>query len=166
MEMHALATRRLLLEPLVEAHAPEMFEALADPAIYRYIDEAAPVSVERLAQRYKRLESRLSGDESEHWLNWVVRDTATRRALGFVQATVQRDGTAIVAYVIAPAHWGQGFGREATVAMIAELKARYGAQRLATSVDERNAASLRLMEALGFRECGRDGGDRLFEREA
>lgn len=164
--LRPLATPRLALEPLVEAHAREMFAALADPAIYRHIDEEAPESVERLAQRYRRLESRKSGDGTEHWLNWVVREKASGAAIGYVQATVQTDGMAIVAYVIAPSHWGHGFGREATVAMIAEIAARYGAQRLVATVDEANAASIRLLRALGFEDRGRRDGDRVYERPA
>lgn len=164
--MRPLATPRLALEPLVEAHAAEMFAALSDEATYRYIDEEAPESVERLAQRYRRLESRRSADGTEHWLNWVARESSSGAAIGYVQATVQPDGTAIVAYVIAPSRWGHGFGREATGAMIAEVIATYGAKRLVATVDEANAASIRLLQALGFEDRGRREGDRVYERRA
>ena len=144
----ALETGRLVLEPLVAAHAPELFAALSDPAIYRFIDEKAPVSVEALAARYGRLESRRSGDGSEHWLNWIAREKSSGIAVGYVQATVMPDGTAWVAYVIAPAHQRQGFGLEATTAMIAELRSAYGAKTLRASVDPGNAASINLLRAL------------------
>jgi ribosomal-protein-alanine N-acetyltransferase len=162
--MRKLTTPRLVLEPLTRRHAREMFEALSDRAIFRYIDEAPPASVEALAARYTRLESRRSGDGREHWLNWVVREPASGAAIGFVQASVMENGTAFVAYVIAPPSQGKGYGREATAAMIDELAARYGAKDLRASVDARNAASIRLVAALGFQEARRDGGDILFER--
>ena len=159
-----LTTERLKLEPLTKAHAPEMFAALSDPAIYRFMDEAPPDSLEALAQRYARLETRLSGDGRERWLNWVVRESATSRAIGFVQATVREDGSALVAYVIAPAAQGQGFAREATTAMIGELRERYGSTRLRASTDPRNAASIALLSSLGFREMRKSSsGDRIFE---
>lgn len=160
-----LATPRLALEPLLRGHAPEMFAALADPALYRYIEEAPPASLEALAERYARLESRRSGDGREHWLNWIARDTASGKAVGFVQATVQEDGTAFVAYVIAAPHQGRGLGREATAAMIAELRSAYGVRRLRASIDARNAPSIALATALGFGEARRDGGDVIFERD-
>jgi RimJ/RimL family protein N-acetyltransferase len=159
-----IASARLTLEPLTRAHAPEMFATLDDPAIYHFIDEAPPVSLEALAERYARLESRRSGDRREHWLNWVVRDSTSGKALGFVQATVAESGSAFVAYVIAPASQGHGFGREATAAMIAELQASYGVRKLSASVDVRNAASLALLGALGFTQARREGGDAIFER--
>lgn len=162
--MRKLATERLVLEPLTRRHAPEMFEALSDRAIYRYIDEAPPASVEALATRYTRLESRRSGDGREHWLNWVLREQASGKAIGFVQASVMEDGTAFVAYVVAPASQGKGYAREATVAMIAELERGYGARVLKANIDARNAASIALAAALGFTEAKRDGGDILYER--
>ena len=42
---------RVHLEPLTTAHASELFPVLSDPAIYRYIPEALPISVETLAVR-------------------------------------------------------------------------------------------------------------------
>ena len=162
--MRELTTARLVLEPLTRRHAQEMFEALSDRAIYRFIDEAPPASVDALAARYARLESRRSGDRREHWLNWVVRVPATGAAIGFVQASVMPDGTAFVAYVIAPSSQGRGYGREATATMIEELRARYGAKVLRANVDSRNAASIRLAAALGFAEARRDGHDIIFER--
>jgi ribosomal-protein-alanine N-acetyltransferase len=162
--MRKLVTPRLVLEPLTRRHAEEMFEALSDDAIYLYIDEGPPASVEALATRYARLESRRSGDGREHWLNWVVREPASGKAVGFVQASVTDNGTAFVAYVIAPASQGQGYGREATAAMIAELERGYGARVLRASVDARNIASIALATALGFSEARRDGGDIIFER--
>ena len=161
--MRKLVTARLTLEPLTREHAPEMFTALADPAIYLYVDEAPPVSIEKLADRYSRLESRRSGDGTEYWLNWVARETATGNIAGYVQATVA-GSRAFIAYVIAPSFQGKGFGREAAFAMIGELQYTYNVRQLRANVDLRNAASLALLRSLGFREiAGADAGDQLFE---
>ena len=162
--LRKLTTKRLVLEPLMRAHAFEMFSALSDPAIYRYIDEAPPATVESLAERYARLETRQSGNGEERWLNWIVREAATARAVGFVQATVKEDGTAFVAYVIAPAAQGKGFAREATESMLGELRSTYGASRFRANVDHQNATSIALLRNLGFRETSQNGGDRIFER--
>jgi hypothetical protein len=70
--METLVTRGLTLEPLLEAHAPEMFEILCDPAIYQF-ENQPPQSKQALAERYARLQRRHSPDGSERWLNWVVR---------------------------------------------------------------------------------------------
>jgi RimJ/RimL family protein N-acetyltransferase len=166
LKIRKLATPRLVLEPLVAAHAPEMFAVLSDAAIFRFMDEAPPASLEALADRYGRLETRLSGDGRERWLNWVVREKASAKAVGFVQATLREDGTTLIAYVITPAFQKRGFAREATRAMIAELGSKYGAKRPRASVDPRNTASLALLASLGFREVPKGGGgDRIFVLE-
>ena len=59
--MRDTATISITLEPQVAAHAREMFEILSDPAIYEF-ENAPPESESRLAERYARLETRLSND--------------------------------------------------------------------------------------------------------
>jgi RimJ/RimL family protein N-acetyltransferase len=164
--MRKLSSPRLALEPLLRSHAEELFVALGDARIYQYIDEEPAVSAQALAERYARLETRRSGDGTELWLNWAIREQATGAAIGFTQATVRRDGSAVVAYVISPSRWRQGFAREATAAMLEELEANYGVRRFVATVDERNTASRALLSALGFRDAKRANGDRVYERGA
>jgi RimJ/RimL family protein N-acetyltransferase len=156
---------RIALEPLTRGHAPEMFTVLADPSIYRYIDEAAPVSLEALTTRYARLEQGKSADGSELWLNWIVREVQTGNAIGFVQATVS-GRQAWIAYVIAPSSQGKGFGREATEEMMRILRERHGTTRFLANVDSRNDASIHLARSLGFIHVpGADVGDQRYEKK-
>jgi len=146
--MRSIATERLILEPQVAAHADEMFALLQDPAIYRYENEA-PRSVELLRERFLRLETRASPDGAQTWLNWVVRLPAAG-LIGFVQATVHRDGSAGVAYVFGSAYWGRGLAYEAVHAMLREL-AEHWRVGLARAVLKRsNLRSVRLLIRLGF----------------
>jgi RimJ/RimL family protein N-acetyltransferase len=146
--MRTLATDRLTLEPLVAAHADAMFAVLSDPAIYAY-ENAPPRSAEWLRERYARLESRQSGDGTEQWLNWVVRPRGGA-PIGYVQATVEASGRALIAYEFGSAWWGQGYAREAAQAMIGELIAHHGARSLAAVLKCANLRSLRLLGRLGF----------------
>ena len=118
--MRALQSPRLMLEPQTALHAPAMFELLSDPAIYTY-ENQPPASLDALTQRFQRLEARQSPDGSEQWLNWVLRQRSDGELIGYVQATVQADGRALVAYELASRHWGQGLGSEAVQAMLDEL---------------------------------------------
>jgi [ribosomal protein S5]-alanine N-acetyltransferase len=146
--MRGIATPRLMLEPQLAEHAAEMFTLLNDPAIYRYENEAPP-SVEWLRERFRRLESRVSGNGQEQWLNWVVRLPASG-LIGFVQATVRSDGSAGIAYVLASTYWGRGFATEAVAAMLAELRERYGVHALSAVLKRNNGRSVRLLQGLGF----------------
>jgi len=138
----------LRLEPQTAAHAREMFAVLSDPAIYAY-ENAPPPSRRWLRARFARLEARRSPDGRELWLNWVIR-LPSRGLIGYVQATVGPDGSAGLAYVLASAHWGRGFARQATRALIAELAKRYRVRRVTAVLKRRNARSVRLLERLGF----------------
>lgn len=146
--MHVIATEGLSLEPQTVAHAKEMFVVLSDPAIYEFEHEP-PRSLEWLHERFRKLESRMSADGREQWLNWVVR-LPTSELVGYVQATVHPDGRAAIAYEVASAYWGRGLAYEAVDAMIGELVAEYGVRNLFATLKQNNLRSLRLLERLGF----------------
>jgi len=152
--VRALATARLVLEPQVEGHAAEMFDALGDPAIYEFENEP-PESLEWLRERFRKLDSRRSADGKECWLNWVVR-VPGERAMGYVQATVYPGGWADIAYVFSSPHWGQGYAGEAVAAMMDELAASCGVTRFEAVYKSANVRSRRLLDRLGFVEP-RDG---------
>jgi RimJ/RimL family protein N-acetyltransferase len=136
------------LEPQMAAHAPEMFQVLSDPAIYEF-ENAPPESESRLAERYARLETRLSNDGKEQWLNWVLRLPDGKLA-GYVQATVVPGGVGYIAYELASRYWRRGLGSCAVRAMIAELVKHYGVRTVVAILKARNHRSLALLEHLGF----------------
>ena len=150
--MQTLATSELVLEPLVTAHAEAMFDVLGDPALYRYLDEAAPPSVDHLRRLYTRLEARLSPDCSQVWLNWVVRRPGLP-LLGYVQATVMPNSTAWVGYVFSAQHWGRGYATQAGKALLEHLVSDYGVKRFLASVEMANLRSTRLLQRLRFHEA-------------
>jgi RimJ/RimL family protein N-acetyltransferase len=162
--MNRLTTERLDLEPLEARHAGEMFAVLGDPAIYRFIDEPVPAAPQTLAQRYQMLEGRASPDGRQAWLNWIVRERSSGRAVGYVQATVGEEAQADIAYVFATKAQGHGFAREAVDAMLAELGASHGVATFHARVDARNARSIRLLRGLGFERVASDRGDDLFAK--
>jgi RimJ/RimL family protein N-acetyltransferase len=147
--MRPIITPRCVLEPLTRSHAPALYAQLADPAIYAFIDEAVPQSLEALTRRYAMLEGRHSPDGTQHWLNWVIR-LPEEGAVGYVQATVYANRSADIAYVLAPHLWGRGLARYATAAMLRELADAWGVVRFFARAERANARSLRLLAGLGF----------------
>jgi [ribosomal protein S5]-alanine N-acetyltransferase len=139
----------LTLEPLCAAHADDMFEVLSDPAIYPFIEDTPPASVDSLRAWFTKLEARRSPDGREQWLNWLVRD-AQGDAAGYVQATVTDTGNAYVAYVLASRHWGRGLARTAMRRMLHLLVRDFGVKELRAVVDRRNERSIHLLQSLGF----------------
>ena len=147
--MNVVHTDRLSLEPQVAAHAAEMFIVLSDPSIYEHENEP-PASAEELRERFGKLESRCSPDGSERWLNWIIH-LRSSEPIGFVQATVMADSTAVIAYVLNSRYWGHGFASEAVRAMIGELAAEYCVTGLRAILKKTNGRSFKLLERIGFR---------------
>ncbi|MBI3230231.1 MAG: GNAT family N-acetyltransferase [Burkholderiales bacterium] len=136
------------LEPQLASHASEMFEVLADPAIYTY-ENSAPESLAWLSARFQRLESRRSQDGSEQWLNWVIKLSDGKLA-GFVQATIAADGSAHIAYILHSRHWGKNIAYRAVQAMLAELHQHYGVSQFHAIFKTANLRSQALLQRLGF----------------
>lgn len=146
-----LVSARLDLEPLAAGHAASLYTPLLDPALYEWIPEPPPVDLEWLTRRYARLESRRSPDGREAWLNWALRDRASGRYLGYLQATVRLAAReADVAYLLFSTDWGKGYAREAMAAMLRWLFPYYGLRHVDVRIDPRNRRSLALANALGF----------------
>ena len=147
--MAALSATDVVLVPMTQAFAPAMAEVLADPEIHRFLDASVPPSVEHLTTYYARLESRLSPDRTQRWLNWIV-CLEDGKPIGYVQATVHSAHDAWIAYVLSPRHWGQGLAFQAIQAMIRHLSTAYGISHFFASVDCENLRSIALLERLGF----------------
>ena len=66
------------------------------------------------------------------------------------QATVMGDGTALIAYMIFTPFQRRGLAREGCAAVLAELASAWGVRTAVAEIDTRNAASVALVESLGF----------------
>ena len=152
-------TSRLHIEPLRSHHAAELFNAFADAQLYEYVPESPYTSVDALADRYARLERGAPPNSDEVWLNWALRRIDNGGCIGTLQATVTRDESAYIAYVIAADSWGRGFATEACRWLVAELSAKFRATRLIATVDVRHARSIRVLERLGFISVGTEAAE-------
>lgn len=149
-----LTTKRLLLEPIALRHAANLFPLLQDERIYRYIPQNPPISIKSLEKRYQKLESSLSPDRQEAWLNWAIRLKNIPEYIGRVEASVCIDHTAIIAYELAPTYWNQGYATEACQQIVSILFVDYLVKKVKAQVDTRNQASIRLLERLKFEQIG------------
>jgi RimJ/RimL family protein N-acetyltransferase len=146
--MKTITTPSFVLEPQVAAHASEMFSVLSDVAIYEFENEP-PISEEWLRTRYERLESRGPDDQSEVWLNWVIR-LQDGNLVGYVQATVFQDQSAYVAYELNSHYWRRGIGSQAVQAVLEELRHRYVVSTCFAVLKDGNYRSSGLLRKLGF----------------
>lgn len=149
--MSPIESSALRLEPLVVAHAEEMFEPLSAAAIYDYMPGRPPSSAAALRERYIQLAKGRSADGLQQWMNWIVRLNSGQCA-GFVQATIYAGLTGDFAFAFAPAYWGRGVAFEACQAALPYLARELRVTALFATVDPRNSRSIRLLMRLGFSE--------------
>ncbi len=148
-----LETERLYLEPLQERHATLLYPVLRDKRIYTYLPQEPP-TLEALQWRYQKLAIRLPPPGDQAWLNWAVRVKVSGAYVGTVQATVTPVRMAEIAYELGPLFWGQGYATEACCRVLTMLFADYDVSEVNAQVDTRNAASIALLERLGFMRVG------------
>lgn len=142
-------TARLTIEPLLPAHAEELFPLLTPPALHRFTPRRPPASREALRERYRRLSSRRSPEGTERWLNWVMRERASGRAVGLLEATVEGE-RALIAYTVVVDAQRRGFGREGVTWLLAWLASALRVTRCVATIDVQNEASIALARAAGL----------------
>ncbi|GEP28742.1 MULTISPECIES: GNAT family N-acetyltransferase [Cryobacterium] len=89
-----------------------------------------------------------SADRSQWWLNWIVIQRDGAEPVGFVQATVENDGTRLTAdtaWVTSPSWPGRGFASEAAQAMLEWLRSN-GVHRFTAHILPANRASMRVAQ--------------------
>jgi RimJ/RimL family protein N-acetyltransferase len=146
-----LLTARYALEPLVVGHAREMVGVLADPALYRYTG-GEPPTLDVLRARFAGQAAGRSPDGSARWLVWVLRDRASGRAAGFVQATVTEErGAAVaeVAWLVGSAAQGSGAAAECAAAVLAWLR-EAGVGTVRAHIHPHHEASAAVARRLGL----------------
>jgi RimJ/RimL family protein N-acetyltransferase len=157
-----LVTERLVLRPITEADAKDLFAVLKDPRLYEQTSDDPPSSIDALRRRYRRLSERLSPDDSELWLNWSVRLRKDRRAIGYVQATV-RAADAELAWVIGTPWQGRGHAKEAAKQMVDWLRDEFQVHTFTACIRPGHAASEAVAASVGLQPTdGRIEGETMW----
>ncbi|WP_074713495.1 GNAT family N-acetyltransferase [Arthrobacter alpinus] len=161
-KIESITSERLRLEPLSVEHAPEMVEVLADASLYEYTGGEAP-SLEQLQRRYTLQAFGQSEDRSQGWFNWIVKPIGGSAPVGFVQATLERKASEVVAniaWVISPTHQGQGIASEGVRAMANWLHSK-GVTGLEAYVHPEHHASMGVARNQGLHPTGLTDGIEL-----
>jgi len=147
--MKELHTPRMRLEPLSEWHVQILFDGLRDEPLYEFLKEWSPESIGSLGEQWRRLLFRPSHDGRRAPLTWALRLRSPERYVGYVQATLYREGRASIAYVLFRNAWGNGYVREAAHALIGHLREDWGTTGILATLDTSCLRSIRLLEACG-----------------
>lgn len=145
-----LETDRLLLEPIGEAHAPELCELFADRELHHYVPFEPP-TLEEQQKRCARWAIGHSPDGLEIYLNWAARDKESGKIIGHFQGGIRNQGEASIGYVVAREFQGKGLAQEALRTVFEYLRDVHSVQTVKAWSDTRNKASHRLAQRMGMK---------------
>ncbi len=144
---------RVLLRSLDERDLDALFEVFSDPQVMRYWS-SGPLADRAAAETLLAdIRAKAARRELYQWGVAGVDDDVVVGTCTLLQVDTG-NGRAEVGYALAHAQWGRGLMTEALGALIGHAFGELGLRRLEADVDPRNAASIRLLERLGFRHEG------------
>lgn len=140
----AMDTERLSLRPLRIGDADALHPVYSDVAAQTY---AAGPATATLAETRKRVAQSVA---DKHWRSWAIRFQGDDQPVGAIACCEERQGKVTeIGYMLNRAFWGRGIATEAATALIDLLFAE-GQRRVFADTDPDNAASIRVVERLGF----------------
>ncbi|WEK61436.1 MAG: GNAT family N-acetyltransferase [Candidatus Microbacterium colombiense] len=163
---YPIRTERLLLRPITPADAVAMHAYKSDPDVVRYVpyDPLDLADVERrIATTWANSRFAAEGDA----ICLAVEEQESGTLIGdvvlFWRSETDRSGE--VGYIFDPRFSGRGFATEAVEALLAIGFDGLGLHRIAARIDERNTASIRVVERIGFRREARLVESEWFKQE-
>jgi ribosomal-protein-alanine N-acetyltransferase len=145
-----LATPRLRLRQFEARDADGLHACFGDADAMRYWNFPA-CKTKAQTERWVRVLGKTSSPYQ--YLAWAVAEKRSDRCIGMVNYHHREahDRRLEVGYMLARSHYGRGLMTEAMRALLAHCFAELGVHRVEATIHPDNAASIRLVERLGFR---------------
>lgn len=149
LELSVHMPDRLSLRPLRIEDAVAMVAVLADSSPYKFTGGTPPTRAE-LARRYAVQARGYSADCSEEWINFIVLVGPQQEAVGFVQATIFKEGkSAEISWVIGFPWQGRGYGGRAAELLVQDL-VRREIRRIVAHIHPEHEVSQRIATRLAM----------------
>jgi [ribosomal protein S5]-alanine N-acetyltransferase len=150
MQVTTLATERLTLRPLTFEDDAFILKLLNEPSFIRHIGDK---HVRTLEDARSYIGSAPQASHSTHGFGLDrVELNSTAQPIGMC-GLLKRDilPDPDVGYAFLPEFWSRGYASEAVCAVLNDARERLALKRVAAVVSNDNAASVRLLERMGFR---------------
>ena len=139
--------------------APDVFNDLRDPMLYRYIVQPPPTSLADTTSLFTRWAGG-STDPDAVWLNWIGQDARIGASVGLYQATIfPAQHLALIGYIVFRRFWGRGYAREGVRTIVQYMADRADIGTIRAEICEANDASIAVVKALHFKLKDRNPGE-------
>ncbi|HEV7798965.1 MAG TPA: GNAT family N-acetyltransferase, partial [Pyrinomonadaceae bacterium] len=148
-----IKTDRLLLRWITAADVDAFYKVYSDPEVMRYWSTPALPNREAASKLITEIHE---GFERRELLKWAIALGSNDTLIGSV-TIFHPDFThrrAEIGYALGRAHWGKGYMQETLKAVLNYAFTVLELHRIEADVDPRNAASVRVLERLGFQREG------------
>lgn len=152
-DLPELEATRLTLRPLDPEDAPAVFKIFGDPRVAEHWSSPAMKSLDEAHELLEEIEQLF---DVRALFQWGVSLNQTKTIVGTC-TLYQLDTSnrrAEIGFALGSAHWGQGLATEAVSRLLDFAFEKLNLHRLEADVDPNNAASLFLLEKLGFQREG------------
>jgi ribosomal-protein-alanine N-acetyltransferase len=145
-----LTTERLLLRPLRESDAHDLFSICSDTEVMRYWSTPPWQSIDAAYENIARdLKAMAAGEYAQFGIERLAdAQLLGKCALFNLKPSCRR---AEIGYGTAAASWGHGYAREALLALLRFGFSELDLNRVEADTDPRNVRSVKMLERLGFK---------------
>jgi len=151
--MIRLDTDRLILRPLNDRDADDLYPIISDPEVTNNLLIPYPFPEERMLPWIRDRREALRAKE-RYILTIVLKETGKAIGVcGLVGVSWEHMNAELV-YWLGKEHWGKGYTTEAASELIRFGFQDLGFERIAVGCFSRNKASVRVIEKLGFKYEG------------
>ncbi len=144
-----ILARRVRLRWLTDDDVDDLFAVFSDPEVMRYWS-SPPFESREQAQDLVDEIRRHFADKS--LFQWGIELVDEGRVIGTctLAEPSEQNRRAEVGFALGRAWWGRGYAREAVEALLGFAFGQLGLHRIEADADPRNAASIGLLERVGF----------------
>lgn len=148
-EVPELCGDTVSLRELTEGDIPAWFERASDPESAVLAGDPIPESIEMGFQWLDRHRERF---RQQAGIRWAIVPTGSAQSIGTIGLTItsKEECIAELGIVIGRSYWGKGIGTSAAHLVIYYAFHIFGLAEIQAEVLQRNIASIRLLEKVGF----------------
>ena len=145
-----LKTERLTLRPQQQGDAPALFMILNDTEAMCFWSSPPITRLAVVEELVSEQQAAMAKGLCQYWTVLEGSD-----AIGSVDLSLIRDGSAEVGFLLRRDRWGSGLASEAVAAVVVLALGPLGLTRLASAIQIENRAASRVLEKTGFAQVDR-----------